>query len=165
MVHTSGFSHPQHRSHLTHAPRLSPASPQLWIRAVYKPVNNLGLPVRFATNVRLSPPVDHLWTDSALDALATPGRCVYRRTVCAHITLQVSSSPTIHRRGSCTPTHSPQAKTRGLRGIKRLIHTFPSTYDDDYRYRSMDFHTNNEAPTVDDSRTLMPHTTFEGGNE
>lgn len=158
-------SPPQQRSHVARPSQLSPTSPQLWIKGVNKPVYNRGLTVRFATKVRLSPSVDHLWTDLALNTYTLQDRCVYLQAVCAHITRQASSSPFIHRGGARTPTHSPQAKTRGLREIKHLIHTFPSTYDDDYLHRLMNPHTNNEAPTVDDSRTLMHHTTFEGGHE
>ena len=55
-----------HSSHKTHLSPLSPDSPQVWIMPVYKGVHNRHVDVRFAVNVRLSPPVDQLWTRKRL---------------------------------------------------------------------------------------------------
>lgn len=80
----------------------------------------------------------------------TPG-C--RSTVPSHPPVQVDQR-----------THSPQLETTQLRGPSHLVHTFPKPYDDDYLDRSMITHITNEAPSVDNSRTLGT-STFAGGHE
>lgn len=179
MVLLFWLPHTQQPSRRTRSSYLSPTSPQLWIKPVNKPVNNPRYSVRFVKNVRLSPFVDHLWTRQDPHRSEHHCHCGHHLASCARSGPLTSLSPTIHEHGSWLPTHPPQMKTRALRGIQAFIHTFPKPYDDDYRDRSMNPHTNNDKPAVDVSRTLSTlsrstggdntasthHTTFEGGHE
>jgi hypothetical protein len=162
-------SHAQHRSHVARVAQLSPSSPQLWITPVNKPVNNRGCDVRFAGYVRLSPYVDHLWTDVLLRPTQHTTRCGYLVPGCAQPDEASSSSPTVHHELRSAPTHSPQTKIKGLRVREAFVHTFHTTDDDDYIHRSMSSHINNDATAVDDSRTLITlgssTTKYEGGHE
>jgi hypothetical protein len=153
ILHTR-CSHPQHRSHVARVAQLSPTSPQLWITPVYKHVNNQRGAVLFAGNVRLSPSVDHLWTGTTPGRMQHTSRCGQVRLSCEQPDGVTSSSPAIHHNHGSVPTRSPQTKIQGLRAVQALIHTFHTTYDDDYIDRSMSSHTNNDTTAVDDSRTL-----------
>ena len=147
-------SHSQHRSHVARVAQLSPPSPQLWITPVYKHVNNLRRGVRFARNVRLSPPVDDMWTEICAYPMQQTSRCGHPLRSCAQTKHAPTSSPTIHHNPGSGHTHSPQTHITGLRVIRALIHTFHTTDDDEYIHRSMNPHTNNDTATVDDSRTV-----------
>ena len=141
-------------SRSSHFARLSPRSPQMWTKPVYKGVDNWLFGVRFAASVRLSPSVDRLWTDSALANRTTGRRCEYRGALCARPTNTRHSSTSPHSLGAPASTPTPHLECRLPRGHRGLVHTFPNAYDDDYIYRSPHSHTTSELTPVDDSRTL-----------
>ena len=141
-------------SRSSHTSRLSPRSPQLWMKPVNKVVDNQAKRVRFAASVRLSPSVDRLWTVSELVIAARHVRCANRAYECARSTNGHHSSTSLHRAGPTGSTTTPHLGCTPQRGQQVFVHTVPNTYDDDYTYRSPYSHITSELLTVDDSRTL-----------
>lgn len=166
-------SHTYQVSRGTRPSHLSPTSPQLWIRHVNKRVDKPSMSVRFGKKVRLSPFVDYLWTKIDTQRLSLAHECVHPGSSCVRPHGQRPHSTTVHDRVGIPHTPSPQGENRELRGSRGVIHTFPSTYDDDYLDTSFNLHNDITRPVVDHSRNLstpMAHTsrttkTLEGGHE
>ena len=143
-----------HLSHLTQESHISPTSPQMWITAVYKGVDNCTSRVRFAGSVRLSPSVDHLWTNRASGVRSFATHCAQSGGSCVRHGSGRRSSTGTHRptgRCSTTRTHA-RARTSGC--AAPLVHSFPSPDDYYYFLHPLCPHDDNTLPTVDRSRTL-----------
>lgn len=151
-------SHPSHKHRCPHSSRISPVSPQMWIMTVDNNVDNPYSGVRIASNVRLSPSVDQLWTTGDVAHPRTTRACGYTAPCCARILVRSPLSTPVHTTRSRPCTRSPHVHRRLSWGEHGLIHTFPTTYDDDYLENSMTMHTATQRSPVDHSRTLSTHT-------
>lgn len=118
--------------------------------------------VRNAQNVRLSPSVDHLWIRNSYASVQQIDTCGKTGPSCVRRRLRLQVSPPIHDTPGAECTVSPQGRTAVLRSNFTVLHTFPSTDDDDYLDNPIEFHINCGGSEVDNSRTLST-LTFEGG--
>ena len=143
-----------HLSHFTQESHISPTSPQMWIMAVYKGVDNCTSRVRFAGSVRLSPSVDHLWTNRASGVRSFATHCAQSDDSCVrHRSGRRSSTGTHRPTGRCSTTRA-HARVRTSGSAAPLVHSFPSPDDYYYFLHSICPHDDNTLPAVDRSRTL-----------
>ena len=177
------MSHPSRSAQDSH---ISPTSPQMWIMPVYKGVYNYLQAVRFAGSVRLSPPVDPLWTNRIVDGEPVASRCAQSGGSCVRDRSPWRVSTGTHTPHGMLSTVRTHARSGTSRPIEPLVHSFPSPYDDYYFKNSVTPHNDNALPAVDRSRTLgspgpvtysrehpharmpprpHPHTSVQGGHE
>ncbi len=109
-------------SHTSPQPQISPSSPQMWRKLVYKAVDNSHLVVRFGVCVRLSPSVDHLWMKASQIPDSHGQGCAYSLGVCGRRTPPGALSPSPPQGSRVASTHHPQASGSHSRG-----RTTPST--------------------------------------
>ena len=145
------MSHPSRSAQESH---ISPTSPQMWIKAVYKGVDNSFTAVRFAGSVRLSPSVDRLWTNSATAVGIVSSRCAQAGGSCVRhrFTRRISTNTPRSTGGRSTArAHAPSSSSRWISG---RVHSFPNTYDDYYLFPSLSSDNDYALLAVDRSRTL-----------
>lgn len=127
--------HPPQSSHTSHALRqthISPSFPQVWTVLGDNVVDNTLFGVRFGRSVRLSPSVDYLWMKSRSTGASTYPICGRRAASCEYPKRHRRSCTTVHSRPGRGSTLHPHLQGLKLRPTRRLIHTVPSPYDDDY---------------------------------
>ena len=115
-----------------HPPYLSPRFPQMWIKGVNKHVDKIDINVRFVTSVRLSPPVDYLWTEIVLIQSQSDSNCGQSAPAWGSRRNYFSSSPANADTNPASHTDHPQPHLSIPGGKSSVVHTIHTTYDDDY---------------------------------
>jgi hypothetical protein len=125
-----------HTYHRNLSSLLSPRFPQMWMQVVYKGVNKKRSSVRFVSSVRLSPPVDYLWTETPLGSTHHHRMCGQTTASCGLNSNDYPPSPTTHNLTTELHTHRPQPEPFVPGGNIGVVHTVHNTYDDDYLSQS-----------------------------